>query len=643
MVPRRGAGGSFPHGYGLGKLRTGVSTLNDRGLGHLRARTLVTAVRIFGPALALSASCGGDNGKPPSPPEALVLEPVMRTVQVKPGGTVEVGFRLATQEGTPVAGERLNFLPEDDPSTPGSELAGAVLSAFFSFTDASGIGRVAVTAGLPTVFRLTASQARAQAAEAEVMVTSGDPGIVAVVPLPASGSRAARFVTKIDLLLFSNVACKDLSPILPPRPVRLTQAVAPGMPAEFALDGGSQVGSAFLGQGRDAGGTLQATGCIDVPGSTVVPGGTVRVYLPLTDLIAVPRGTFLLSSSFSLTKRDLVSRVAAPWEDLGDCPLDPAQIWLDCALDALSSSAADPLDCVPAVAGAGEGELADLILARRGAATAEAPCRAASLPGGAQSLDAKVAALFPSPPLPPASEVESLAATITAMFGEIHIDSTLSLEPTATPGMFQATHSLRGASFPVHGQATPVDVVAIGTPNASVRFVPVTTTEHSDTTDDVITVDTHGLGLRLGKLAHAAFAKAALVGRGWPADTGGYLDQIFALASVGADPSPVIGCDALDVVVCAEVGRTVGCLRDACVAGQAALAARLDAGFAQADGEGADLQLSGSALLSDDNGDGFVDRLGAAPENTGLWTAQIRALGGIETVSGSWGATLQPP
>lgn len=621
-----------------------MRTLEKRDPTLAPALTRALALGLLGSALAASGGCSGDDASPPVVMEALLLEPVVRTIRVKPGGTAEVAFRLTTEEGAPVAGERLNFLAEDDPMTPDSELAGAVLSAFFAFTDEDGIGRVAVTGGLPTVFRLTASQARAESAVAEVMVSSSDPGTVAVVPLPASGSRAALKVTKIDLLLFSNVSCHDLSLVLPPRPVRLTQAVAPGMPAEFSIDGHDQ--SAFVGQGRDAGGTLQAVGCIDVPGSTVVTGGTVRVFLPLSDLIAVPRGTFLLSSAFSLTKRDLVGRVVAPWVDLADCPLDPGQLWLDCALDALSSTTDDPLDCVPATAtasaGAGEGELANAIIARRGTATVEAPCRAAALVSGEQSLDAKVAALFPSPAQPPASEVESLGSTIEAMFNEIHVDSTLSLDPTATPGTFLATHTLRTASFPVRGQATTIDVVSLGTPNASVRYVPVTTTQHSDTVEDLMTVDSHGLGLRLGKLAQAAFSRAALVGRGWPAETAAYLDVLFGLASLGTDTSRVTGCEALDALVCSEVERPLGCLRAACLAGQAALAAKLDAGFAQADGDGADLQLSGSAALSDDNGDGFVDRLGAAPENTGLWTAQIRARAGTETVSGSWGATLQP-
>src|SRR4029079_4370380 len=49
---------------------------------------------------------------------------------------------------------------------------------------------------------------------------------------------------------------------------------------------------------------------------------------------------------------------AAPGRDLSDCPLDPAQLLLDCIIDALSpETAADPLDCRPNPAPGGEGTL----------------------------------------------------------------------------------------------------------------------------------------------------------------------------------------------------------------------------------------------------------------------------------------------
>ena len=106
---------------------------------------------------------------------------------------------------------------------------------------------------------------------------------------------------------------------------------------------------------------------------------------------------------------------------------------------------------------------------------------------------------------------------------------------------------------------------------------------------------------------------------------------------------PQRACDALDALVCADVGVGVGCLRAACLAGQVALATRLDAAFELADGDGSDLQLSGSASMVDSDGDGVADKLGTTVEGSGLWTAQIRAHAGTEIVSGSWTGSPQPP
>ena len=315
--------------------------------------------------------------------------------------------------------------------------------------------------------------------------------------------------------------------------------------------------------------------------------------------------------------------------------MDPGQLWLDCAIDALGSPPGDALDCVPAPGG--EGALADLIGARRASASAGSPCRAPTLPGGTQSLDAKVAALFPSPGQPPATDAETLAAAIATILDNITIGSTLSLEATATPGVFQATHTLRTAAFQVGTQSTTVDVVAQGVPSAAVRFVSVTTME------DMLSIGTHNLGLRLGTLAHTAFANAALVSHGLPPGSGAYLDVLFGSATTAPGPTHRTGCDALDALVCADVGVSAGCLRAACIAGQAALATRLNAAFALADGDGSDLQLSGSAGMVDSDGDSVVDQLGITSEGSGLWTAQIRAHAGTEIISGSWTGSSQPP
>jgi hypothetical protein len=632
-APGRGVGhlpGPSRSPISAGKLGGELNTAFKRTSASRRVSTALAF--ILGAPTFAASSCGEDAARRIMV-EPLLLTPVSTTVMLMPGATARVAFLLKTTSEQPVAGERLDLSAVDNPQTPANDLAGATLSASSALTDADGIGAVTVTAGLRTMFQVTARQARAGAATATVVVGDVAQGTLAVVSTPVAGSKAASVVTTVDVLLFDNQSCFTLSPLMPPIPVLPMQTVAPGVPAEFAIDS-LMVERAVVGRGRDRDGALRALGCMNVPSSTIVPGSAVRVYLSLSDLTPVPRGSFLLSSRFSLARRDITQRVAAPWRDLGDCPLDPGQIWLDCAIDALGSAADDPLDCVPSPSG--EGDLANLIAARRADAPVGSFCRATMLGAGVQGLDARVAALFPSPAQPPANDVDILGGAIASMFDDVRLESTLSLDATAIPGMFLGTHTLRSAVFQVGTQATTVDIVAQGTPNAQVRLVPVTTN------GDTLAIDAHGLGLHIGTLAHAAFAQVALSARGLPTSTPAYLDVLFGLASSGTGTTRIVGCEALDGLVCADVGRGAGCLRAACTAGQVALAQRLDGGFTLADGDGADLLLSGSATMTDDNGDGFADGLGSVPANSGDWTAQIRARAGTESLSATWNGLSLP-
>src|SRR5205823_9595059 len=104
-----------------------------------------------------------------------------------------------------------------------------------------------------------------------------------------------------------------------------------------------------------------AAGCVDVPAGSLLPDGMVYVALPLDAVAPDPTGTFDVTSAFAFSPPlAAAAPLAAPWRDLADCPLDPAQLWLDCTIDALSgTSADDPLDCVPAASPGGEGPLGD--------------------------------------------------------------------------------------------------------------------------------------------------------------------------------------------------------------------------------------------------------------------------------------------
>ena len=166
--------------------------------------------------------------------------------------------------------------------------------------------------------------------------------------------------------------------------------------------------AAALGRANNEHGELIALGCIDLPEGTVQPDGVVAVALPLRDAVPSPVGRFAVTSPIMFRPPPpAAASIAGPWRDLSDCPLDPAQLLLDCIIDALSpETAADPLDCSPNLAPGGEGPLGDALMARRGllianAAGAVTSCRAGQDRLGAPSLDAIALGLFgtPTPPL----------------------------------------------------------------------------------------------------------------------------------------------------------------------------------------------------------------------------------------------------
>lgn len=597
-------------------------------------------------AALAAAACGKDPTpvKPDPDHTPAVLVAVVNMLRLDPGETKPAQFRLTSLTGAAVPDERLDFAIVDDGPAGHSQPAGATLSASSALTDAGGTASVQVTGGLETVFRLRATHAKAGSADAEVFV-SDEGGTLDVVPAVAGdGPPGAPPVVSVDVLLWDDRHCADLTLAALPAPTRLQLNVAPGAVAELAIDG--KMVYAIAGQGRDAGGRLRAAGCIDVPGSTAAGAGAgagaVRVYLPLGRLLPAPLGTYALTSHLTPAAGIVGGKLAAPWQDMGDCPLDPGQLWLDCAVDALGMGTNDPLDCVPSPAG--DGELATALTARRTQTSASAPCRSPTLPSAAAcpsgqspcpSLDAKVAALFPSPAPSPARDLRALGAEAAALLDDVTIGSTLALAPTERADVFQATHLLRSATFAVGARSAPVDIVALGPASAEARFVPVTTR------DDRLTVGSHGLGLRLGTLAHVAFADAALAARGLPRTAPALLEALFRLATTarpaGGGGAAPVGCDAMDAVACPEAGRPAGCLRAACAAGQAALGALLEASFAAADGSSdVDLVLSGSAELVDDDGDAVAERLGGGPLGAGLWSGELRADAATEALSGSW-------
>ena len=113
--------------------------------------------------------------------------------------------------------------------------------------------------------------------------------------------------------------------------------------------------SAVYAQALETQGAPVAVGCVDLPAPSVPPNGVVQIALPLYDVVPDPIGAFAVTSWFRFEPPLAAAAVvAAPWRDLSDCPLDPAELLLDCTIDALSPpTPGDPHDCKPNTAGEG--------------------------------------------------------------------------------------------------------------------------------------------------------------------------------------------------------------------------------------------------------------------------------------------------
>jgi hypothetical protein len=397
---------------------------------------------------------------------------------------------------------------------------------------------------------------------------------------------------------------------------------------------------AVVGRAFDGRGAIQALGCVDLPGASLIDGGTVQVALPLNDASPDPVGVFAATSELQLWPAPPAAEaLAAPWRDLADCPLDPAQLWLDCTIDALGGVAAgDPIDCAPATAPGAEGALGDALAAHRGtwllgADGQPTPCRGPRDSGGSASAEAVLLGLFGSP-LPAALvQLGAIGDEAGHLLDAVTVRSTLEVRPGARDGAYQVTHTLGEVVFgTTPGAVKEVALLPLGLP----ALAAATTATVSG---GALVIDAHAMTLHLGSAARVAFGSLSLAQRALPPDAPGF---VAALAELARSPDGALrGCPALDAALCAQAGRAAGCLQAACTAGLTALGARLDAGFDAADGDGLDLYLSGSAPLLDPHGNGFADRLGdfeASPPAPATWSAELRLQAGRAALTARWAA-----
>jgi hypothetical protein len=630
-----------------------------RELGHSRGPTLARPTRaiqrksihIFstvGCLLWLAGCAGGGVDAAPGGHRVLTftrVDPNKDEISLSPGQSHTAQFVL-TSGGLPIGGQTVTFSIQD-PATP----EGATLTPATATTDKSGVVEVVIRAGLETQFKLVA---RAGVAEAEVvvLVAFGIVGtVVADVYWPPTSRNRTR-ASNVDVTFLDRGVCRDIVPTSPPIPVR--QRVP------LPMDGGEAVfdtvqidqSSAIVAVAKGSHGDPVAAGCVDVPGPGVVGGDKVTVAVRLDDVVPDPIGTFALVTVAELAPPPAAAvALAATWRDLADCPLDPAQLWLDCTIDALSPvTASDPLDCVPSPGPGAETALGDALIARRGAfitdlAGSASACRGARDGNGAVSLDAVVLGLYGSPLPAAVALLPAVGDDAAHILDRLALTSTLDVRAGVAPSTYLLTHTLTGASFGPRNQGFEVVLAPLGLPvleahaTASIR-------------DLEMTIASHGFTLRLGTAAKSAFAALALESRGLPGDPAGLVGLIAALAR--SNDGAATGCLALDAALCALTGRASGCVASACTAGLEALAARLTRAFDAADGAGLDLTLSGTAPLINQHLGGLADRLGSpitdvpagvtsGDDQRATWMLELRTSLGRTQVSAQFEGSRQGP
>ena len=545
-------------------------------------------------------------------------------------------FRLRGPQGEAVPEVPMHFSILDDANTPGS--GGAQLSFSSAITDSAGSVTLEVIAGEgateqnPLKFKVEASAGDADPLDIPIFVTTGALASVEIVPVFPDLS--ATDVATTYIYFYDGTSCADVSLAHPAPPMRQVRPLSFGAPpATFTSVVTGDV-HAVLGLAVDAQNSAVAEGCTDLLGSSLSAEQPTRLLLPLPRLYPSPAGSFLAVSQFSFATA-LPGTISAreAWKDLSNDTCDPARLWLDCTIDALSgASADDPLDCQP-VAG-GEGPLGALLAARR-AAAGGAPTCANQLDGsGNPTLDAKVYALFPAASLDTlrlAKLPDELASALT----RLTVESTLTVIATGAPNVFDIDHDLTAIDLPNAALHSLIAMTALAPPVREAAFVSGLSRAGQ------LVASPHGFTLRLGSAARFTFAASSLAPRLDVADVGGFIDALANLATRTEGGTLLRGCDALDSLLCAEVNQAPGCVRAACLSGLDALSQRLDASFAALDGQDLDFFLSGSAPLVDRDGDGHADALGSNTTSAGpgLWSGTFKSRTGPPTnVYGSWTA-----
>jgi len=583
------------------------------------AGVLVRArAHVFALLLAVAFGCG-DGGGPTSDGgleqyTLEVLDPPGDAIGLAFNQTVELRARYLDGTGMPLRNRPVEF---SILASASESVGGSALSATSANTDRDGIAVVELIAGAQGAgFRVAATAANAS--QATFYVTVSDQGFTRLLIEPVhDGPRPAIGFSSVEVRLYrpDELRCASADPdalpesLFAPRSLPSYGEIAklPNLAANAPY---TAVAWAQIAPST----TPLAFGCVEL-GASQARNGDVSLPLVTRDRPVVMDQPLILESTFELDP--LVAASAsdqAPWNVLA-CPNGPGQLVVDCVADALVSDGA--LDCNFQ----GNSAVADDIRAARGAVDGSG-CRPAQLAGGGDSLDGTMMqAIALGGTFPTDAELDELLTIRADLASRLVLRSRLYIEGSA------ARHTLSEAELGPPPSFV-VDLVATTRPVLEQTQI-ATAVAPIGSSSPTATLAEHGFTLDHGALARDAFAALAL-------DAAGLDGTALGTALTGsAKTTPSSACAAVSEVLCAATALPSTCAQAACAAAGAELDTRLQGWWLFTHGSGVDLALQGTLVLSDDDDDLLVDRLGrnASGEITGAWSASFTTANGEVTTT----------
>ena len=534
-----------------------------------------------------------------------------QNVGLRPNREATLHVRYISSQGAPIPRAEIQLAIYGNPN-------GSTLSANRVATDDDGEVEVNVRAGASNATFNVRVLAPGDQVIFNVAVSTADFGSVRIDNI-YFGSQPMLSLVKVELFLTHELRCSAFNPVKPPDEAWKRTTSGVGQPVTYGSVPINR-GYAVLARAHDAKGVMRATGCVDVPRSVLQAGHTVRISLQLTDILPRVAGSYSIITRITLPKGSgktaswprPVADALAPWVDLADCPYDPAQLLLDCVIDAVDSG--DPLDCRVPTASLSPRTAA--LQAERGRLSTT--CRGATTSRGTVALDKTFWDLMGKNDKATVVALAKVQAGALTSLAKIRLDSTLELGALDQQGVTLANHQLEIVTFEDASSQTAHKVSQIGLPSWKATSIKATVS-----TAWALTLARHGLSLRYGLLAREALGELVLAKTGLPTSSSTLATRLAGMVADTFGGKSLSGCAAIEVLACKAARLGHGCLGQACQKGVTALAAHLDRGFMAMDQHpGPDLTLEGVVDLLDSNGNLVVDKLGTL-ESPGGWTTRL--------------------